>query len=198
MTALIDFEGINRAALRDGRSFLQDFIPGGKFRSLEYVVKNPTRDDRNPGSFTINYKTGIWKDFASGEGGSDLISLVAYVGGIGQAEAARELANELGIPLHKSDVVSPSTTNGGKGCRSCHAASGDSYAHCLGRGGSMPELLPDERAITAAEADPGMHKAAARKARGAPQYCAGTHHARQIGAHKTRDLHSHAGGANHG
>ena len=124
MTALIDFEGINRAALRDGRSFLQDFIPGGKFRSLEYVVRNPRRDDKNPGSFTINCKTGIWKDFASGEGGSDPISLVAYVGGISQAEAARELANKLGVPLHKSDVVSPSTTNGGKGCRSSHAASG--------------------------------------------------------------------------
>jgi putative DNA primase/helicase len=71
--SLIDFEGINRAALRNGRSFLQDLVPGGKFRSLEYEVRNPTRHDKNPGSFKINYKTGVWKDFASGEGGSDLI-----------------------------------------------------------------------------------------------------------------------------
>jgi hypothetical protein len=41
MTAGIDFATINSAALRNGRSLVQDLIPGGKFRSLEYVVKNP-------------------------------------------------------------------------------------------------------------------------------------------------------------
>ena len=95
----IDLEGIHRAALRDGRSFLEDLIPGGKFRGIEYVVRNPRRDDRNPGSFKINYKTGVWKDFASGDGGDDLISLVAYVRGVGQGEAAHELADKLGVPL---------------------------------------------------------------------------------------------------
>jgi hypothetical protein len=40
-----------------------------------------------------NYKTGIWKDFASDDGGADLISLVAYLRGIGQGDAARELAD---------------------------------------------------------------------------------------------------------
>jgi putative DNA primase/helicase len=112
---LVDFEGINRAALRNGRSFLKDFIPGGTFRSLDYVVRNPTRDDKHPGSFKINYKTGIWKDFASGHGGGDLISLVAYVRGIGQGEAERELANNLGVPLHKQNGVTSSKPIDGDG-----------------------------------------------------------------------------------
>jgi AAA domain len=101
--ALIDFAGINYAALARGRTFLETLIPGGKFRSLEYIVRNPTRDDKNPGSFTINYRTGIWKDFATGDGGSDLISLLAYVRGIGQGDAAREMAGKIGMPLPKSN-----------------------------------------------------------------------------------------------
>jgi hypothetical protein len=92
MNGAIDFEGINAAALRSTRSLLPELIPGGKFRSLEYVVKNPCRDDRQPGSFCINCKSGRWKDFASGNGGADLISLVAYIRGVGQGDAAREVA----------------------------------------------------------------------------------------------------------
>jgi hypothetical protein len=101
MTA-IDFDGINAAALRSARSLLPCLIAGGKFRSLEYVARNPKRDDHRLGSFSINYKTGVWKDFASHDGGADLISLVAYLRGIGQGDAARELADKLGMPLLKA------------------------------------------------------------------------------------------------
>jgi AAA domain len=97
----IDFDGINAAALRNARSLLPDLIPGGKFRSLEYVVLNPRRDDQHPGSFSINYKTGAWKDFASDDGGSDMVSLVAFSHNCSQGEAARWLADKLGAPLYK-------------------------------------------------------------------------------------------------
>src|SRR5579863_6376281 len=99
MTPLIDFDGINAAALRGGRSLAQDLIPGGKFRSLEYIVKNPCRNDNQAGSFSINYRTGVWKDFATDDGGADLISLVAYIRQCNQGEAARELSERLGVPL---------------------------------------------------------------------------------------------------
>jgi hypothetical protein len=46
MSGPIDFEGVNKAALLDGRALLQRLIPGGKFRSLEYIVLNPRRDDK--------------------------------------------------------------------------------------------------------------------------------------------------------
>ncbi len=105
MTAGIDFEGINAAALRNGRSVVQDFIPGGKFRGLEYVVKNPRRNDGRPGSFSINYRSGVWKDFATDDGGSDIVSLVAYVRGLSQGDAAHELAEKLGVPLKPNGVA---------------------------------------------------------------------------------------------
>ncbi len=102
MTTHIDFASINDAALRQGRSIVQELIPGGKFRSLEYVACNPRRDDQRPGSFSINYRTGVWKDFASNDGGADLISLLAYLRGSSQGDAARELADRLGVPLLKA------------------------------------------------------------------------------------------------
>lgn len=46
--------------------------------------RNPTRVDRNPGSFVIwvaGDGVGAWKDYATGEGG-DLFDLVAYLGGL--------------------------------------------------------------------------------------------------------------------
>jgi hypothetical protein len=99
----IPFKTINDAALHASRSLLPQIIPGGKFRSLEYIVRNPRRDDQHAGSFTINYRTGVWKDFATGDGGGDLISLVAYVRGSTQSDAARELADKLGVSLLKLD-----------------------------------------------------------------------------------------------
>jgi putative DNA primase/helicase len=101
----IDFEGINSAALRNARSLLPELIPGGKFRSLEYVVLNPRRNDKKPGSFTVNYRTSVWKDFATNDGGSDLISLVAYIRGIDQGAAARELADKLCVPFLRTNGI---------------------------------------------------------------------------------------------
>ena len=93
----LNFKTINDAALRVSRSLLPQIVPGGKFRSLEYIVRNPRRDDQHAGSFKINYRTGLWKDFATGDGGGDLISLLAYVRGCTQGDAARELAAKVGI-----------------------------------------------------------------------------------------------------
>jgi hypothetical protein len=95
MIAGIDFDGINAAALRNGRSVVQDFIPGGKFCGLEYIAKNPRRNDERPGSFSINYRSGVWKDFATDDGGSDIVSLVAYVKG----EAVGEMAERRHVAI---------------------------------------------------------------------------------------------------
>ena len=106
----IDFAGINQAAVRAYRSVLPSLIPGGKFRGQEYVVKNPRRNDQHA-AFSISIK-GVWKDFATGEGGSDFISLCAYVRGSSQGDAARELAEKLGVPLHKPHgiAIAPKST----------------------------------------------------------------------------------------
>ena len=111
MTTPIDFESINRAALATARSLLPNLIADGVFRSLEYVVKNPCCDDRKAVSFTVNYKTGIWKDFGSGEG-CDFVSLVAYRHSCSQDDAARELADKLGVPPYKPNGIAALKPNG--------------------------------------------------------------------------------------
>jgi putative DNA primase/helicase len=92
----IDFPKIARLALANARSVLNQYLPGGKYSGAEYEVLNPVRSDKALGSFKVNVNTGAWGDFATSDKGTDLISLVAYVRGIGQREAAKELADFLG------------------------------------------------------------------------------------------------------
>lgn len=94
----LDFAAINDAL--NPNVVVPQWLPGGELRGTEYVVANPTRNDRNPGSFTINLRKGVWKDYATGDGGADLVSLYAYLyHGDDQGEAARELAENNGIKL---------------------------------------------------------------------------------------------------
>jgi len=109
----IDFDGIKAVALRSARQLLQQLLPGGKFQGDEYVVRNPLRNDQHPGSFKINWKVGEWSDFAIGKSGGDLISLVAYLRGISQVDAAGELAAKFGIPVPKLSGA-PATANAKK------------------------------------------------------------------------------------
>jgi predicted P-loop ATPase len=94
----LDFAAINDAL--NAEMLVPTWLPGGERRGDEYVVANPTRNDRNPGSFTINLRKGVWKDYATGDGGADLVSLYAYLfHGDDQGAAARELADNHGIRL---------------------------------------------------------------------------------------------------
>jgi hypothetical protein len=93
----IDFVRINSAALAALPVLLRRWLPDGRQIGGEWVARNPRRTDRQPGSFKINLRTGRWSDFATGDKGGDPISLAAYLAGIGQAEAARELGRALGV-----------------------------------------------------------------------------------------------------
>jgi hypothetical protein len=93
----IDFTEVKRAALADIRGVLGRFLPGGKVNRGEYVALNPRRLDRHLGSFRINLASGRWADFATDAKGGDLISLTAYLEGVSQLEAARLLADMLGV-----------------------------------------------------------------------------------------------------
>ncbi len=97
MSGSIDFAAVNAAALARWPDVLRRWLPDGRIEGREYVARNPTRADRRPGSFKINVVTGRWADFSSGDRGGDLVSLAAYLGGISQSEAARELAAMLGL-----------------------------------------------------------------------------------------------------
>ncbi|WP_155936610.1 hypothetical protein [Mesorhizobium ciceri] len=94
---MIDFAAINSAALPFLPTLLDRWAPGGHTMGREYVVRNPTRKDRRTGSFRINLVTGRWADFATGDAGGDVIALAAYLHDLSQAEAARCIADMLGI-----------------------------------------------------------------------------------------------------
>ena len=86
------YRTLNEKLLCNTLHYVNSWIPGGKTHGLDYVVKNPTRNDRRAGSFRINIQSGIWMDFATGDKGGDLISLLAYIRGVSQSEAYRELS----------------------------------------------------------------------------------------------------------
>lgn len=79
-------------ALCSVESFVFSQVPGGVIKGYRYFPLNPTRDDHRPGSFVIDIRTGVWKDFATGDGGGDIISLYAYLHNTSQYEAAKELS----------------------------------------------------------------------------------------------------------
>jgi putative DNA primase/helicase len=96
-TQVPDFAAVARAALAHADALVARWLPGGRREGDEYVVRNPKRADRTPGSFKVNTRTGAWADFATGEAGGDLVALRAWLDGASQIEAARVLAGELGL-----------------------------------------------------------------------------------------------------
>lgn len=92
----IDFEGIARLALAQADHLLPRWFPAGRKHGREFKVGN-LRGDHGQ-SLSINTETGVWKDYAAEVAGADFVNLYAAMHGLGQAEAARRLAAELGQP----------------------------------------------------------------------------------------------------
>ena len=74
---------------------IQDWLPGGTVENGQWVVKNPTRNDHEAGSFKINLFTGAWNDYADSDAvGHDAISLYAYLNGTTNYDAAKEILSK--------------------------------------------------------------------------------------------------------
>jgi predicted P-loop ATPase len=86
----LDFRGLNDSLLARARDVLLEWFPQGKFIGTEFVAGGT--DGRPGDSLSINWKKGVWKDFESGEGGADLISLYASRNGMTQGQAFKDLA----------------------------------------------------------------------------------------------------------
>jgi hypothetical protein len=93
----VNFEAIADQLLSRAAQLLHAWLPDGHFEGDEFVALNPTRGDHSVGSFKVNSRTGAWADFSSGDEGGDLISLFAYLHGLSQVQAARELIESLGL-----------------------------------------------------------------------------------------------------
>ena len=99
MTITVEIQRIANAALLSADNLLTDWLPDGTRKGKEYWPTNPVRGDRKPGSFSINIHSGAWHDFASGDKGGDLVSLLAYLRSCRQVDAARIIAGQLGLPF---------------------------------------------------------------------------------------------------
>lgn len=93
----LDFELVAARALASAAAIVPAMLPDGKRVGAEWVARNPTRADLHSGSFSVNLHNGKWADFASGDGGGDLIALAAYLEGCTQFEACQRLGAALKI-----------------------------------------------------------------------------------------------------
>ena len=84
----INYRQLNREALTRLPAVLDRLLPGGRREGREYKCLNPRRGDRHIGSFSVNLHTGRWGDFATGDKGGDVVSLIAFLEGCPQHKAA--------------------------------------------------------------------------------------------------------------
>lgn len=82
-------------------------------------------------SFSVNTNTGEWADFAGDIKGGDLTSLYAAVEGIGQGEAAKRLAGEVGFKLseERQELRRPTRQDHEVGCPPKDMPPNPSLAH---------------------------------------------------------------------
>jgi len=90
----VDFEGLAAQLAARSVSLLKEWLPAGKLRGKEYVVGDLNGEAGE--SLSINTESGLWKDFATGQAGGDLISLYAAINHCTQIEAATRLG---GAPM---------------------------------------------------------------------------------------------------
>lgn len=97
MKPRVDFERIAAAALTRSDALVGRWLNDGRREGVEWVARNPCRSDRRYGSLKVNLRTGKWADFATGDGGRDLIALAAFLFSLSQPEAAVRVAEMLGV-----------------------------------------------------------------------------------------------------
>lgn len=94
----IDFQAINAEALPHLDGLVRAVDPDARLQGREWQFIDPQRPSRKRGDSCINRITGRWADFASGSAsGGDVISWWAHCQGFSQSEAARDLAERLGV-----------------------------------------------------------------------------------------------------
>lgn len=87
-------------ALSAAETLLPEWLPGGIRKGREWGAPNIAREDQKAGSFGVSLDSGRWNDFADDSAhGGDLVSLLAYLNGCRQLEAAKEIDDRLRLGL---------------------------------------------------------------------------------------------------
>ena len=97
----IAFDRIADAARNSADAIVTRWLPDGRREGREWVARNPRRADGRPGSFKVNLGSGRWGDFATGDKGGDLIALAAFLFDLKQDEAARCVAEMVGVDAYE-------------------------------------------------------------------------------------------------
>jgi predicted P-loop ATPase len=104
---MMDFKSKVEALKPYQDSILFEICPGGEVRGTEYRAS--TISGGKGQSFSFNLRTGVWADFASGEKGSDIVSLYSKIKNINNGQALKELSDrflgEIKTPKHNYPVV---------------------------------------------------------------------------------------------
>lgn len=90
----IDFSALNQDLIRRCPDILVEWFPQGRLKGHEFVVGSTSGEAGK--SLSVNINTGIWKDFATDEGG-DLVQLYAYCKGCSNGQAADRLIEKYSI-----------------------------------------------------------------------------------------------------
>ncbi len=108
----IDFDAINDNARACLESLVREWFPQGHKEGNEFKIGSLSGE---PGrSLSINLRTGVWTDFASGDNGSDPISLLAAIRNVSMGDAARELGARLGSGIPSAGVSAPAKEDKGE------------------------------------------------------------------------------------
>jgi hypothetical protein len=105
---MLDFQRIAADLLAASETLLPSWLPAGKRRGAEYVCGSLSGDEGD--SLSINVRTGLWADFATGEKGGDLLSLYAAIHGMKQGDAARALGYTNGAAAPPATVPATEET----------------------------------------------------------------------------------------
>jgi hypothetical protein len=88
----LDFDGLARQLLASAETHLASWLPAGRKRGNSWVAGDLSGAAGQ--SLKVNITTGAWADFATGDHGSDLVSLYAAIYELPMGEAYRELGGE--------------------------------------------------------------------------------------------------------
>ena len=97
--ARVDFKGIAQSALAVLPDLCARWLPNGHQSGTEWISSNPRRADRHPGSFSVSLHSGKWADFATDARGGDVISLASYLFELRPVDAAKRIAEMLGMAV---------------------------------------------------------------------------------------------------
>ena len=106
-----NLDDLKAQLLSQAKTLIPSWLPNGKFKGREYVALNPTRCDQHLDSFSINTVTGEWSDFATGDKGSNLVSLYCYVHQVPFHQALDQIQASIQPFSHFKDSLSPNDTD---------------------------------------------------------------------------------------